>query len=76
MAHDQPDTAARVEKMGIGVSLSPKKFNATSLAEKLNTMITSQQVSNHCKSYAQKIDPQQSLNDTYTIIESFAHNQS
>jgi UDP:flavonoid glycosyltransferase YjiC (YdhE family) len=76
MAHDQPDTAARVEKLGIGVSLSVKKFNAASLAEKINTLITSQQVLDRCKSYAQKINPNKALNDTCTIIEDFAHNQS
>ena len=72
MAHDQPDTAARVEKLGIGVSLSPKKFNAASLAEKLKTLITSQAVLDRCKVYAEKIHPDQSLNDTCTIIENFA----
>ena len=76
MAHDQPDTAARVEKLGIGISLSPNKFNAASLAEKLNTLITSQQVVERCKTYAQKIDPIKSLNDTCAIIEEFAHKQS
>ena len=76
IAYDQPDTAARVEKLGISASLSPKKFNAASLAEKLNTMITSQQVLDRCKAYAQKINPDQSLNDTCTIIEDFACNQS
>lgn len=76
MTHDQPDNAARVEGLGIGASLSPKKFRAASLAEKLNTVITSQQVQDRCKSYAQKINPDQSLNDTCTIIEDFACNQS
>ena len=71
MAHDQPDTAARVEKLGIGVSLSPKKFKAASLAEKLKTLITSQAVLDRCKVYAEKIHPDQSLNDTCTIIENF-----
>jgi UDP:flavonoid glycosyltransferase YjiC (YdhE family) len=71
MAHDQPDTAARVVKLGIGVSLSPKKFNAASLAEKINTVITSQQVLDRCKTYSRKINPEQSLNDTCTLIENF-----
>lgn len=75
MAHDQPDNAARVERLGIGVSLNPKKFNAASLAEKLNTVLTSHQVLDRCESHAQKIDPQQSLNDTCTIIEDFARNR-
>ena len=75
MAHDQPDTAARVEKLGIGASLSPKKFNATSLAEKLNALITSQAVLDRCKAYAERIHPDQSLNDTCSIIESFSRNK-
>ena len=73
MAHDQPDTAARIEKLGIGVSLDPKKFNAASLAEKLNSLITSQAVLDLCKTYAEKIHPEQALNDTCTIIEDFSH---
>jgi UDP:flavonoid glycosyltransferase YjiC (YdhE family) len=72
MAHDQPDTAARVEKLGIGASLSTKKFNAASLADKLNTLITSQAVLERCKVYADKIHPEQALNDTCTIIEIFS----
>ena len=72
MAHDQPDTAARVEKLGIGVSLSTKKFNATSLAEKLKVLITSQAVLDLCKAYAERINPDQSLNETCTIIEKFS----
>ena len=57
MAHDQPENALRVEGLGIGTVLSPKKFNAMSLAEKLNTVMTSQQVLDRCKFYAQKINP-------------------
>jgi len=75
MAHDQPDTAARVEKMGIGASLVPKKFNAASLAENLKKLITSQAVLDRCKFYAEKIFPDQSLNDTCAIIEKFSRDQ-
>jgi len=75
MAHDQPDTAARVEKLGIGASLSPKKFNATALAEKLRILITSQAVLDRCKIYAERIHPDQSLNDTCSIIESFSRDE-
>ena len=75
MAHDQPDTAARVEKLGIGVSLSPQKFNAASLAEKLNALVTSQAVLERCKIYAGRIHPDQSLNETCMIIENFTRDQ-
>ena len=76
MAHDQPDTAARVEKLGIGVTLSPQKFNAASLAEKLTPLLTSQVVLDRCRSYAAKIHPDQSLAETCMIIEDFSRNGS
>ena len=72
MAHDQPDTAARIEKLGIGSTLAPNKFNASSLAEKINLLITSQTALDLCKAYAEKIHPNQALNDTCTIIENFS----
>ena len=72
MAHDQPDTAARVEKLGIGASLSTKNFNAASLTENLKKLIASQAVLDRCKIYAKRIDPDHSLNETCTIIEKFS----
>ena len=72
MAHDQPDTAARVEKLGIGVSLSPNKFHARSLAGKTKILTTSQAVLDRCKAYAERIHPDQSINETCTIIEKYA----
>ena len=75
LAHDQPDTAIRVEKLGIGASLSPKNFNAASLAEKLNALVTSQAVLERCKLYAKRIHPEESLNETCMIIENFSRDQ-
>jgi len=75
MAHDQPDTAARVEKLGVGVSLSPKRFNAASLAEKLGMLITSRSVLDLCTICAQKIHPEQSLDETCSIIEKFSRDR-
>jgi UDP:flavonoid glycosyltransferase YjiC (YdhE family) len=73
MAHDQPDTAARVEKLGVGISLSPKNFHAASLAENLTILITSQATLDRCKSYAERINPDQSLRETCTIIQNFSN---
>jgi rhamnosyltransferase subunit B len=75
MAHDQPDNAARVEKLGIGASLSTKKFNAATLAKKIKTLITSQTVLERCKTCAERINPDQSLDETCMIIENFSRNQ-
>jgi rhamnosyltransferase subunit B len=76
MAHDQPDTAARVEKLGIGVALSPQKFNAASLAKALNTLISSAAVLNCCKAYAKRIHREESLQDTCTLIEDFSRSRT
>jgi rhamnosyltransferase subunit B len=73
MAHDQPDNAARVEKLGIGVSLSPQKFNANSLAQALNVLITSPEVLARCKTYAKRMHPGQDLENTCVLIENFAN---
>jgi rhamnosyltransferase subunit B len=75
MAHDQPDNAARVEKLGIGATLNPPKFNAVSLAEKLNAVMTSQAVLDRCRTCAERIDPEQALNETCAVIEDFYGNQ-
>jgi rhamnosyltransferase subunit B len=72
MAHDQPDTAARVTKLGIGASLTTKEFNASTLARKLDTLITSQVILDRCKAYAERIDPDQALAGTCAVIEEFA----
>jgi UDP:flavonoid glycosyltransferase YjiC (YdhE family) len=72
MTHDQPDTAARVEKLGVGASLSARKFNARSLGEKLKALITSQAVLDRCQAFAQRIDPDQALHQTRAVIEAFA----
>jgi hypothetical protein len=55
--------------------LSPKNFNAKSLAEHLENLIASQTVLDRCKTYAERIDPDQSLNDTCMIIEKFFRDQ-
>jgi rhamnosyltransferase subunit B len=72
MAHDQPDTAARVARLGIGATLTPDKFNAMSLAEKLRTLVTSQVVKERCITFSEKIHPEQALEDTCEIIERFS----
>ena len=75
MAHDQPDNAARVQKLGIGATLSPPKFNAVSLAEKLTALMTSQAVLDRCRTCAERIDSEQSLNETGAVIEDFCRDQ-
>jgi|SRR6266498_4038612 len=64
--------AARVTKLGIGASLTTKEFNASTLARKIDTLITSQVVLDRCKAYAERIHPDRSLTETCTVIQEFA----
>ncbi len=74
MAHDQPDTAARVQRLGIGATLTPDKFNAGSLAEKIRTLVTSPTVKERCITFSEIVHPQQALEDTCDVIERFSKN--
>jgi UDP:flavonoid glycosyltransferase YjiC (YdhE family) len=75
MAHDQPDTALRVEGLDIGAALNPKNFNATTLASRLDVLISSNSVLERCKSFASKIHPAQALSDTCDLIEDLARDK-
>lgn len=72
MAHDQPDTAMRVARLGIGLTLDPKRFNAESLARALDQLVSSAAARESCKALALKIHPEQALNDTCDLIEEFS----
>lgn len=75
MAHDQPDNAARVTNLGIGAKLAPKKFTGESLAEKIDTLLSSPDVLQLCQTFALKIDPARALDETCEQIEHFSHTQ-
>jgi rhamnosyltransferase subunit B len=64
MTHDQPDNAARVQLLGTGVSVSPTDYTAQTVSEKLNALLSSPDVLTHGKEYSQRIDAQQSLQET------------
>jgi rhamnosyltransferase subunit B len=39
MAHDQPDNAARLVRLGVGRSLPPREFHAANLGEALDQLV-------------------------------------
>lgn len=75
MAHDQPDNSARITKLGIGVELAPKEFTGKSLAEKINTLLSSPDALERCQTFASEIDPAESLDAACEQIENFTHTQ-
>lgn len=76
MTHDQPDNAARVQILGTGISIGPKNYTAQTVSEKLNSLLSSPDVLARSKEHAQRIDAQQSLQETCDLIENFSHAHS
>ena len=73
MTHDQPHNAARVQSLGVGVSISPKEYTARNVADKLDDLLSAAEVPARSKIYAQRIDPQKSLQETCDLIENLSH---
>jgi rhamnosyltransferase subunit B len=73
MTHDQPDNAARVQLLGTGISISPKDYTAQTVAGRLNRLLSSADVLARSKEFAQRIDAQQSLQETCDLIENLFH---
>ena len=48
MAHDQPDQAQRLKRLGVGDYLVPRKFVAGAVAAKLDVLLTSDGVAASC----------------------------
>ncbi|MEZ0273584.1 MAG: glycosyltransferase, partial [Roseimicrobium sp.] len=54
MGHDQPDNAARLEKLGAAASLAPKEFKAAKVAALLRQLRDDDRVAAACRTAAQK----------------------
>jgi len=68
-AHDQPDNALRIERLGLGRSLYPERYKAATVARMLNEIMGSSQVLQRCRQYAQEIDTETTLQQTSKLIE-------
>ena len=55
MAHDQPDNAARVERLGVGRTLLPPMLNAVSLASALQDLVDDPAVAHRAHELADRL---------------------
>lgn len=69
LAHDQFDNAARVERLGVGVTLPSKRFTADRLATALQSLLDSPEVKNACRTYAAKLAANRALAETADLLE-------
>ncbi len=60
MAHDQPDNAARLRRLGLGEALPPSRFRGPAVTESLQRILGSETISQNCRAIAARfegIDP-------------------
>lgn len=69
MSHDQPDNAARLERLGVAASLTPAKYHDANVARKLDHLLHSADVRANCASFARKVKFDDALEQTCVAVE-------
>jgi UDP:flavonoid glycosyltransferase YjiC (YdhE family) len=72
LAHDQPDHALRLRKLGVGASLPPSVFRAARVAEVLGQLLGSVEVRRRCHDLARRFHGQDALDMACRLIESLS----
>jgi rhamnosyltransferase subunit B len=75
-AHDQPDNAARLIRLGVGRKLEPRQFRAQRIARELSDLLSSERVSASCKAIARRFIGTDPLGDTCRWIEELSGRQT
>lgn len=76
MAHDQPDNAHRIERLGVGLSLPPKQFNTAKVAAQLRRLLDVPTVTETCRAAAQRFEHETAIDDTIRQIETLLSPQT
>ncbi|MDB5292976.1 MAG: hypothetical protein JWL69_4217 [Phycisphaerales bacterium] len=67
--HDQPDNAARLEKLGVARTMSPKKYRADRVAQVLADLLGSRQVKESCTAVATRMAGSDAMEETCKLLE-------
>jgi rhamnosyltransferase subunit B len=71
-AHDQPDNAARVQRLGLGKLIYPEKYRAAKLAAVLQELLLDSSLAARCKNFSTCIQSDAALERACTLIEGIA----
>jgi UDP:flavonoid glycosyltransferase YjiC (YdhE family) len=72
MAHDQPDNAARLERLGVGAWIAPRRFSAGRVAGALERLLGSEAVRTRCTEIARRFDGTGGLDAACEALEACA----
>ncbi len=68
-AHDQPDNALRLKRMGLGFSINPERYKAARLVPMLRELLGSSEIQRRCQEYAPRIDSEAAVERACELIE-------
>lgn len=72
-AHDQPDNASRVEKLGLGITVPIRKFHLRLAYRKLEELLKSDEIRNNCIRHSKFVNFDDSMNKLTGYIEDFGY---
>jgi len=71
-AHDQPDNAARIERLGLGKSIYPERYRRDRAASLLKKLCSDSSIAKRCRDYSSRIDSEAALDQACRLIEGLA----
>jgi rhamnosyltransferase subunit B len=69
LGFDQPDNAARLERLGVGTWVVPARFTPDRVADALGSLLQSEQVRSRCRRWAEALQTTKPLGETCTLLE-------
>lgn len=73
LAHDQPDNARRLARLGVGATLTPSAYQEKKVVATLHRLLTDAAVARSCAKWAQRVDFAAALQKSCTAIASVAN---
>lgn len=74
-AHDQPDNANRLQRLGVAARMNPSKVTADRLAQQLRWLLDASAVQARCRELAALVDFERALADACAAIETVGETQ-
>jgi len=72
LAHDQPDNATRVKRLGVGDFMPVKRYKVERARQRLAHLMASAEVSANCRRYARELEQRTALERTCDLVEETA----
>ncbi len=69
MNFDQPDNGARLEKLGVGAILPPRRFTSPAVAATLRRLVDDVAIRQRCRQYATRCDGDRALTEAAAAME-------